>query len=367
MKDPFGIDVDACRGRQARLLDEMARQGLELTIVAQAEHVQWLTGPRFAWVFQPFAALDASGRLTLVAPERQVPDEVAADVVCTYPAKWHSTLRNDQREAASQALRQALGNSSHRRIGVEFSSFPQHLADLCDEWADIEPTMYRLRRRKDGDELARLRKAIAGTARMYERARELIVPGVSELEVFSELQASAVAEFGEMMTGTGNDYQCASRGGPPRPRPAQAGELYILDLGPAFRGYFADNARTIAVTSPTDDQLRAWESVTQVLSMVESEVRPGRSARELFEKAQAMLAECPVGVFNHHLGHGIGLFPHEAPHLNPNWNDSFEEGDVFTAEPGLYGPELKAGIRIENDYLVTVDGVELLTHFSWNL
>jgi Xaa-Pro aminopeptidase len=45
----------------------------------------------------------------------------------------------------------------------------------------------------------------------------------------------------------------------------------------------------------------------------------------------------------------------------------FEEGEVFTAEPGLYGPELRAGIRLENDYLVTKAGVELLSDFSLEL
>ena len=39
------------------------------------------------------------------------------------------------------------------------------------------------------------------------------------------------------------------------------------------------------------------------------------------------------------------------------------EGEVFTVEPGLYAPELRAGMRIENQYLVTKDGVENLTPF----
>ena len=83
--------------------------------------------------------------------------------------------------------------------------------------------------------------------------------------------------------------------------------------------------------------------------------------------AQRQLDRSPVGVFNHHLGHGIGLFPHEAPHLNPFWDDTFELGDVFTAEPGLYAPELLAGLRLENDYLVTETGVQRLTNFPLQL
>jgi Xaa-Pro aminopeptidase len=362
------IDVQACRGRQQRLLEVMRQQGLDFVIVNQPENVQWLGGQRFGWVFQAAAALRADGHLTIAAPAKP-PAEAAADRVVSYEAQWHSTLRNDQRRACRNVLYDAIKNEMEgRRVGVEFSTHGVNDSSVSMQLVDIEPLMYELRRKKSADELAKIKKAIAGTEKMYERAREIIRPGVTEIEVFNELQAAAVREFGEMLTGTGNDYQCGSRGGPPRNnRPAEAGELYILDLGPAFRGYFADNCRTIAVTQASDLQLQAWSYVMKVFDHVEATVRPGKSAKELFEEAQAILDEAPVGVFNHHLGHGIGLFPHEAPHLNPNWDDTFEEGDVFTAEPGLYAPELKAGMRIENNYVVTADGVEKLTGFSLEL
>lgn len=367
------INISACRTRQRRLISAMQAQQIELVIVTQIEHVQWLAGPRFPWTMSPAAALTAAGHLTLICPQKESAT-AAADDIRTYEAKWLSTLRNDQRAACSEVLLSALADSTARRIGLEFSSCSHHITRPLMarkpniEFVDLEPELYRLRRRKDPDELARIKRAISGTARMYEKAREIIAPGITELEVFNQLQAAANAEFGEMMTGTGNDYQCNARGGPARTRAAQAGELYILDLGPAFRGYFADNARTIAVTRANDDQVLAWEHVAAVFSHIASRVKPGVSCREVFHEVQAMLDACPVGVFNHHLGHGIGLFPHEAPHLNPNWDDHFELGDVFAAEPGLYDPELlRAGIRIENNYVVTNDGVELLTNFPLNL
>jgi Xaa-Pro aminopeptidase len=360
----------ASRSRQQRLLAEMQNLRLDLVIVQPIEHVQWLTGARYPWTMSPAAALRADGHLTLVAPKKPIL-EAAADEIVNYEAQWHSTLRNDQRQASSVELLKALQNKAGlKRIGVEFSCFTSHLAALPGERVDIEPTLYRLRRRKDADELARIRKAIAGTRKMYELARQIIEPGITEIEVFNGLQAAAVEEFGEMMTQTGNDYQCGARGGAPRNnRQAQDGELYILDLGPAFRGYFSDNCRTFAVNrKPTDEQQTAWTFVMRVFKHLEATAKPGKNCHELFDEAQAILNEAPVGVFNHHLGHGIGLNPHEGPHLNPHWNDTFEVGDVFTAEPGLYDEKiLRAGMRIENDYVVTESGIENLSPFPMEL
>lgn len=363
------IDVAACRSRQKRLLTVMHERQIDLVIVTRTEHVQWLAGPRFGWVFAPCAALAADGRLTLVAPN-QPPVLAAADDVQTYQAQRFSTLRNDQGVASAEVLLAALGTGALRgRVGVEFTCCGAAITrQLTGDVVDIEPDLFRLRRRKDPDELAALKQAIAATGAMYARAREIIQPGINELDVFNELQATAVRCCGEMLTGTGNDYASGERGGPPRNRQAQAGELYVLDLGPAYRGYFADNCRAIAVDGrPTDAQLRAWEQILPVFEHIRRTVKPGKSCRELFHECNALLERAKPLEFGHHLGHGIGLFPHEAPHLNPEWDDTFEVGEVFTAEPGLYAPELRAGIRLENDYLVTPTGVELLSDFPLEL
>jgi Xaa-Pro aminopeptidase len=290
--------------------------------------------------------------------------------VVLYDARKLGTLRNDQRDACSAALAQHLaGKAKGKRVGVEFSCSSPHLsAAVGPPLVDVEPDLYRLRRRKEADELARLKKAIAATGKMYERARQIVEPGINELDVFDQLQAVAVVEFGEMLTGTGNDYACGEKGGPPRNRRALDGELYILDLGPAFRGYFADNCRAIAVNrNPTDEQHAAWERLAAVFPIIERMVKPGVSCRSVFKEVKAHLDAFMPGSFDHHLGHGIGLFPHEAPHLNSEWDDHFDEGDVFTAEPGLYSPELRAGIRLENDFLVTTTGVECLSNFPLEL
>jgi Xaa-Pro dipeptidase len=363
------LDPAACRGRQARLLEAVADRQLDLIVVVLPEHVEYLTGHRWDHRFSPLAALAGSGHCLLVCPDKPASDP-AADDLRTYEAKWRSTLRNDQREAAAAILGDWLAGRTLGRVGVEFSACPPHVFGQFDgaELVDIEPDLLAMRRRKDPDELVLLRQAIAACGRMYDMARETVAPGVNELDVFSALQSAAVASMGEMLTGTGNDYACGVRGGPPRNRRCEAGELYILDLGPAYRGYFADTSRVIAVDGrPTDFQLVAWERVAGALSLVERLARPGVRCRELYQAVHDWLAGSPVGSWSSHLGHGIGLFPHEAPHLNPSWDDVLEEGEVIAVEPALYAPELRAGIRLENDYLVTANGLELLSPFPMEM
>jgi Xaa-Pro aminopeptidase len=348
----------------------MASRRLDAAVIVAGEHLEYLTGHRWDFRFSPAAVLLASGRMLLVCPDKPV-ERAAADEIRTYEAKWCSTLRNDQREACAAMVGDWLASVGPlRRVGVECSACPPHMLRLLGdaECVDIEPDLLALRRRKDADELALLRRAIAATGEMVRVAREIVRPGVVELDVFSALQAAAVASCGEMLTGTGNDYACGVRGGPPRHTPCVAGDLYILDLGPAYRGYFADTSRVIAVDGrPTDPQLAAWRHVCGALELVERIARPGVRCRDVYAEVQAWLAEALVGSWSSHLGHGIGLSVHEGPHLNPLWDDVLEEGDVIAVEPALYAPELAAGLRLENDYLVTAAGLELLSPIPLHL
>jgi Xaa-Pro dipeptidase len=368
------LDPEFCRRRQNRLLKTMQRDGIGRVVLTRPENVQYLTGFRPHRLMSAMVALDADGNCTLVAPNTE-PEGVAADKCVTFEAQRLCTLRQDQDLAAAAKLQNSFGRYSQpSTIAVDFASADSLLRTALERKhdhavTDIEPELLRLRRKKDPDELAMIRRSIDCTEAMYARAREIIEPGISELRVFNELQSAAVETAGEMLIATGNDYQCNSPGGPPRKDVvAEDGQLYILDLGPCYRGYYADNCRTFAVNrKPTDEQLSAWESIAGVLTMIEETVKPGASAKQLYFKAKEKLDGWKKSAFFHHLGHGIGLYPHEAPHLNSNWDDEFQEGDVFTAEPGLYSEELKAGIRLEQNYLVTADGVERLTSFPLEL
>jgi Xaa-Pro dipeptidase len=361
-------DPEGCRARQRLLTHRLQQLDVELAVLTRPESIQWLTGAYVGPLFEPMAAIDADGLVTLVLPDRKLDVPHVTDQTLPYEAKWLSTMRSDQRQASTTALVATISPPTGR-AAVEFSRVSQHLTQSWQcSWIDIEPALFELRRQKHGDEIALLRHANEANRRMYERAREIIEPGISELDVYSELQRVAVHHLGEPLTYFGQDFQAASRGGPPRQRCAEAGELYILDLGIGFRGYFSDNARTFAVSKdPSPDQLTAWRRLVEIFELIETKVRPGVSCAGIFHEVDDLLSDLRPWQFNHHLGHGVGLAPHEAPHLNPHWDDEFAEGDFFTAEPGLYHPDLNAGIRLEQNYLVTSTGVELLTPWSLEL
>lgn len=366
--DPYEVDVSACRSRQQRLLAEMEEHGLQWVLLTRSESVQWLTGAYVGPLFAPAAAMNAEGRVTLVLPSRKSSLIVAADELLPYEEKWCSTLRDEQRMASNVVLMRALPLKL-RRAGGEWSQLgPDLLANCEGNVTNIEPMIFHLRRLKDNDELCMLRRANDANRRMYMLAREIVRPGVNELEVYNALHAAAVRELGEALTYFGQDFRSNARGGLPRDRKIEAGELYILDLGVGFRGYYSDNARTIAVGGePSAEQMLAWERVCEVFSLVEASVRPGASCRQLFLDVQALLDRSKPWVFNHHLGHGVGLAPHEGPHLNPHWDDTFAVGEFFTAEPGLYHEDLCAGVRLEENYVVTAEGCEKVTDYSLGL
>jgi Xaa-Pro aminopeptidase len=89
--------------------------------------------------------------------------------------------------------------------------------------------------------------------------------------------------------------------------------------------------------------------------------------RKLYDLAHRHLNALLPWTFNHHLGHGVGLAPHEGPHLNPRWDDTLAEGDFLAVEPGVYHEQLHAGVRLEQNFLVTADGVELLSDWPLEL
>ena len=359
-----GLSLSGCRQRQQRLLERLRDDSLDAAFLTDRRYVHYLSGYWHAGrpIWSQALLLKADGSTVLVLPfEAQT--EVAADQIAVFPASMTATIIDDQPAALMEVLRPHL--KGVRRIGCDQASQPWLLEEY--EIRDLTGALLALRRTKDPDEVELLKVAISACDAAYARAKEILAPGLTEVELYALMYAAAVQAVGESITELGNDFQYASPGGLPRVRPAQAGELAILDVSVVVRGYSSDVCRTFAIGPPTDDQVEAHRLVMQAVKHAQSTIRAGVSCKTVYEQVFGMLNGQKGWVFPHHLGHGIGLSAHEAPRLNPNWDDTFQVGDVFTAEPGLYGDNLQGGIRIEHDYLVTADGLECLSHFPTDL
>lgn len=357
------LDPQFSRRRQKRLLDQMKKLGLDAIVVGASHHVYYLTAYRPFWLNRAAVILLADGKAIGIFPTK-AGAAAAVDDRVEFEANWMGTQRLDQPAAVAELVVDQLKSRRIAQLGLDASAVSsQVLLRWEKKAASIDPALWQMRRTKDADELALMRKAFQCVDAMYARAREIIRPGIDEITVFAELNAAALATAGEPLSAhLGNDYSSGAGGGAPRGgKTAKAGEMYILDLGPAYRGYFSDASRAFAVGGkPTDEQLKTHAALCDCFPLIERMARPGVRCQDIFHAVDEHLNQSLGVGLTHHLGHGVGLFPHEFPHLNPRWDDVLMEGDVFTCEPGVYSPSLNGGLRLENTYLLKNEGVENL-------
>lgn len=158
----------------------------------------------------------------------------------------------------------------------------------------------------------------------------------------------------------------------PDDRVLASGDLVVLDFGGVYDGYCVDLTRTVCVGEPSPEARRLYAVVAEAQLAGVGAVRPGAPVTDVDEAARGVLERHGFGpAFSHATGHGLGLEIHEEPRVGPRRADIpgvppagtdliLEPGVVITVEPGAYVPGL-GGVRIEDDVLVTRDGVEWLT------
>ena len=155
----------------------------------------------------------------------------------------------------------------------------------------------------------------------------------------------------------------------------------VVDIFPADKasGYFFDMTRTFCVGEPSPELRRIHEHVHEAFCLARDAMVPGTPASSYqamvsayFEaRGYATTRSAPrtVSGYVHGLGHGVGLDLHERPSfsLSAANGDQIETGDIVTIEPGLYFPDRAIGVRIEDTFLVTADGVETLCRSGYGL
>ncbi|SDJ30775.1 M24 family metallopeptidase [Aliiruegeria lutimaris] len=346
-----------CRRRQEALRETLRSAGCAALLVADRGQLCRLFNYWARDVFPALGLIQADGPAVLccMTPGDSTP---FADEVRAFEGAQMSSLRPQLRDLALDQLRDLLPRGG--RLGVE-GNLPLAL------WEQVEPVdmrmdIDRLSRAKDRDEIALIAAGAAAGESAFAAIEPLLVDGTREIDLFAAYQAAAVAAAGQPIGELGNDFRGCAMGGAPRTAPLRAGDLVPIDTGVMIRGYYSDLCRTYPVSGVwAPAQRDAARRVAQAHDLALSMIAPGVSCRSVYQEVSRFLDGYRGWSFGTHLGHGIGLRPVETPRINPHWDDRFAAGDVFTLEPGLYDAELRAGVRIENDYVLSDTGVEALS------
>lgn len=227
-----------------------------------------------------------------------------------------------------------------------------------------------LRARKSATELAIMREAVAVADAGMEEMLNHVKPGVSERELFAigvyaALKRGATYARPRIMSGpTSGDM--ALRWPPATDRRLEEGDVVVIDYWGYYNDYVFDINRTAAVGRVDSETRALLESGLRATDLVIEHMAPGKTGDELARLAEefyrGVMEEHPrfkTGYHGHQIGHGIGL-ESEAPRLCKGETAPLEPGHVVCVEPGLYVPGF-AGVRIEEEVIVTETGVEVIT------
>jgi Xaa-Pro aminopeptidase len=148
----------------------------------------------------------------------------------------------------------------------------------------------------------------------------------------------------------------------PGPRPLQAGDVVVVDMGCVIDGYVSDLTRTFSLGQPgPEDYLTVWQVVYQAQQNALQNLKAGMSSKEADALARDVIKEAGYGdYFGHSLGHGIGLAVHELPRLSYTVEAPLPNNAVVTVEPGIYLPN-RFGVRIEDVAYLTDSGATVLS------
>jgi len=353
------------QARQKKLREHLATTRFDALLLSHLPNIRYLCG------------FTGSAGLLLV--------EEAGSVFFTdvrYDTQAHDEVKGAKVVIARKAVLPALGEFLGRRrkrargwtIGLEAEHFTiaekKRLTQMRPAGVrlkDAPPVVERARMVKDGDELQRIRAAVALGAKLFDRALAVVRPGVKETEVAAEMELAARRGGAEEMsfpTIIASGARSALPHGRASDQPIAKGGFVVCDFGVILSGYCSDQTRTVWVGPVPQDARRAYEAVREAQQAAIAAVRPGIPVGEVDAAARKVLRKAGLGrYFTHSTGHGVGLEIHEAPRVADGQPEILQPGMVITIEPGVYFPG-KWGVRIEDMVAVTAGGCEVLTPTS---
>jgi len=155
--------------------------------------------------------------------------------------------------------------------------------------------------------------------------------------------------------------------------PLRLGTSIVFDIYPREQGggYYHDMTRTFAIGYAPPELQQVYDQVQEILERVVADLKAGEPTRRYQEQVCTFFEERghpTIGSaypleegYIHDLGHGIGLEVHEQFLFSaqPGRTDVVLPGAVFTLEPGLYYADKGYGVRLEDMYYCTPEGLRV--------
>ncbi len=290
--------------------------------------------------------------------------------------------------AYDATLAELLGSLSGKRVGFEAA----HLTVSRLNWLSkalnagnaqapelvaSESIVETARVVKDAFEIATLREAARRLSMVARALPDEIRPERTEREVSRAIE-SRLHEAGFSKPAFDTIVASGPNAALPHAKPGERklseGDLVVLDFGGVYDSYCVDLTRTVAVGRVSERARFVYQAVLEAHDHAIAQVGPGRSRFAIDAAARDALRERGLAeAFGHGTGHGLGIEVHEDPRITrPRAGEEQTDvntvapGMVFTIEPGVYLPGW-GGVRIEDDVLVTEDGVDVLTDVTTDL
>ena len=370
-------DAAARPDRIAALRARARAEGLDALLLTSHADARYFSGICFGPNEEPTAGV--SGWILISADAFAI----FADSRYTVQARREAALATPLDPGSDPGAAIAAWAKAHgiRSLGVDPGAIRHAIWERMREAAPgltLTPTKgwgVALRAVKEPAEIERIAAACAVADRALAAVLPKLLPGATEAEVAWLLEremreggAEALAFDVAALAGA----NAALPHGNPGARPFQRGEVALFDFGAQVAGYRSDMTRTLFVGAASDVDLALYQRVLDgqraAIAALQHAVESGApalpSGRAADDAARAAMGDVD-GVYEHGLGHGIGLQTHESPSLSRGASEApLPSPTVFSVEPGIYLEE-RIGIRIED--LVAVDlagrSVSTLTRF----
>jgi Xaa-Pro aminopeptidase len=378
------LTAEGCAERRKRIWDRLPEPCDVLVLGDPASLIYFGNYVPSTFVFRPIDSVAVlvlePGKATLVADSNLKAylahahvDEVVAPV--WYDGKHSAPHR---RQHLVRTALDVLAKVAGKQIGIELGSVPAGIAEgLSSARAglrliELDTVVRGMRRVKDADELALIRRAIRAGEAGHAAALAGIKPGMSELDAYllvagaaNEAAGEQVIVYGDFVSGPRCETE---RGGSPSTRTIEPCDLFLLDYSVVVHGYRGDFTNTFVVGgAPTAAQRDLFDACMSAMGAGEMALKAGVPARSIDDAVRASIAARGLEhAFPSHSGHGIGLSHPEPPYFVRQSTDEVLAGDVVAIEPGLFVPGV-GGMRFERNYVVTAIGFENLTHHRLTL